>query len=87
MPFDTSFSVGSREIGPLAPCLIIAEAGVNHFGSMEKAFKLVDMAVQAGADVLKVQHFHTDRMIGKSASAWRDRMRSKELSENQLKEE
>jgi len=85
MPFDTSFFVGSREIGPLSPCLIIAEAGVNHFGSMEKAFKLVDMAVQAGADVLKIQHFHTDRMIGKSASDWRDRMRSKELSENQVR--
>ena len=85
MSFKTSFTIDSREIGPSAPCLIIAEAGVNHFGSMEKAFKLVDMAVQAGADVLKIQHFHTDRMIGRSAGEWRDRMRSKELSEDQVR--
>jgi len=85
MSFKTSFSIVGREVGPSAPCLIIAEAGVNHFGSMEKAFKLVDMAVHAGADVLKIQHFHTDRMIGRSARVWRDRMRSKELSEDQVK--
>ncbi|MDD5389716.1 MAG: N-acetylneuraminate synthase family protein [Gallionellaceae bacterium] len=81
MNFPASFSIAGREIGPGAPCLVIAEAGVNHFGSMEKAFRLVDMAVEAGADVLKIQHFHTDRLIGNSAADWRDRMRSKELSE------
>lgn len=81
MEFPASFSIAGREVGPQAPCLMIAEAGVNHFGSMEKAFRLVDMAVVAGADVLKIQHFHTDRMIGNSAADWRDRMRSKELSE------
>lgn len=81
MGFPASFSIAGREVGPDAPCLVIAEAGVNHFGSMEKAFRLVDMAVEAGADVLKIQHFHTDRLIGNSAADWRDRMRSKELSE------
>jgi len=81
MEFPASFSINGRVVGPHSPCLIIAEAGVNHFGSMEKAFRLVDMAVEAGADVLKIQHFHTDRVIGKSATDWRDRMRSKELSE------
>ncbi len=81
MGSPASFSIAGREIGPDAPCLVIAEAGVNHFGSMEKAFRLVDMAVEAGADVLKIQHFHTDRLIGNSAADWRDRMRSKELSE------
>lgn len=84
MKFPSSFKIIDREIGPNAPCLVIAEAGVNHFGSLEKAFRLVDMAAQAGADVLKLQHFHTDRMIGNSASDWRDRMRSKELSEADL---
>jgi N,N'-diacetyllegionaminate synthase len=81
MEFPASFSISGREVGPQAPCLIIAEAGVNHFGSMEKAFRLVDMAVEAGADVLKIQHFYTDRMIGNSTPDWRDRMRSKELAE------
>ena len=37
--------------------LIIAEAGVNHNGSVELAKKLIDVAVEAGADVVKFQTF------------------------------
>lgn len=80
MTFPASFSIAGREVGLSAPCLIIAEAGVNHFGSLEKAFQLVDLAVEAGADVLKIQFYFTDRLIGNSALDWRERMRSKELS-------
>ena len=35
--------------------LIIAEAGVNHDGSLEKAIKLIDIAAEAGADFVKFQ--------------------------------
>ncbi len=37
--------------------LIIAEAGVNHNGSLELAKKLVDAAKSSGADVIKFQTF------------------------------
>ena len=37
--------------------LIIAEAGVNHNGSLELAKKLVEAAVEAGADIIKFQTF------------------------------
>lgn len=37
---------------------IIAEAGVNHNGSMDNALKLIDVAVAAGADAVKFQAFH-----------------------------
>jgi N,N'-diacetyllegionaminate synthase len=83
--FPATFSIGERRVGLGAPCLVIAEAGVNHFGSMEKAFRLVDMAAEAGADVFKIQHFYTDRLIGPSAPDWRDRMRPKELSEQNVR--
>ena len=36
---------------------IIAEAGVNHNGSLELAKKLIDVAVEAGADAVKFQTF------------------------------
>ena len=39
---------------------IIAEAGVNHNGSIELARKMVDTASKAGADAIKFQTFSKD---------------------------
>ncbi len=82
--FRPEFSIAGRSVGGAASCLIIAEAGVNHFGSIEKAFALVDLAVDAGADVLKLQHFKTDKLVGAQAPEWRERLRSKELSDDDI---
>lgn len=43
--------------------LIIAEAGVNHNGSMEMALRLIDVARDAGADVVKFQTFTAENVI------------------------
>ena len=42
---------------------IIAEAGVNHNGSLETAKKMVDAAVEAGADYIKFQTFQTEALV------------------------
>ena len=47
--------------------LIIAEAGVNHNGSLEIAKKLVDKAVEAGVDIIKFQTFKAEKLVSKSA--------------------
>lgn len=46
---------------------IIAEAGVNHNGSLEMAKQLVDVAVEAGADAVKFQTYKTENLVTKSA--------------------
>lgn len=46
---------------------IIAEAGVNHNGSLELAKKLVDVAVEAGVDAVKFQTFKADKLVSKAA--------------------
>ncbi len=49
-------------MGPGTPCFIIAEAGVNHNGSLDIARKLIDTARAAGADAVKFQTFRADRL-------------------------
>lgn len=46
---------------------IIAEAGVNHNGSLEMAFELVDVAAASGADYIKFQSFRADDLASKYA--------------------
>ena len=46
---------------------IIAEAGVNHNGSIELAKKLIDVAVEAGADAVKFQTFKANNLVSKNA--------------------
>lgn len=47
--------------------LIIAEAGVNHNGSLDLAKKLVDVAADAGADIVKFQTFKAEQIVTKTA--------------------
>lgn len=46
---------------------IIAEAGVNHNGSLKLALKLIDAAVEAGASVVKFQTFKSEKVISRFA--------------------
>lgn len=46
---------------------IIAEAGVNHNGSLDMAKKLVDVATESGADAVKFQTFKADKLVSKTA--------------------
>ena len=42
---------------------IIAEIGVNHDGSLEKALKLIDLAKECGCDAVKFQSFYAERLV------------------------
>lgn len=47
---------------------IIAEAGVNHNGSLDTALQLIDVAVAAGADAVKFQTFNTQALVTRTAN-------------------
>ena len=47
--------------------IIIAEAGVNHNGSLDLAKLLVDKAIDAGADIIKFQTFKSEKLVSKNA--------------------
>ena len=55
--------IREREIGSAGPCFIIAEAGVNHNGSLDLARRLVDAAVAARADAVKFQTFRAEKVV------------------------
>jgi N,N'-diacetyllegionaminate synthase len=46
---------------------IIAEAGVNHNGSIDLAYKLIDVAIESGADAVKFQTFKAKNVVSINA--------------------
>ncbi len=63
---------------------IIAEAGVNHNGSLELAKKLIDVAAKAGADAVKFQTFVPENLVSKYAEKAEYQKETTEKAESQL---
>ena len=91
-----SIKIGNKNIGNGYPVFFIAEAGVNHNGSLPIALKMVDIAKNSGADAIKFQSFKTDNLILSNApkskyhiettgsdkkQTWYDLLKTQELSD------
>nr|WP_297456539.1 N-acetylneuraminate synthase [uncultured Halomonas sp.] len=66
-----------------ASTFVIAEAGVNHNGSLALALELVDSAQACGADAVKFQTFKADRLVTRQAdtAAYQKRTMSEPMSQ------
>ena len=60
--FYMEIKIGHRVVGDNQPIFFIAEAGVNHNGSLDYAKQLIDIAVDAKADAVKFQTFKADKL-------------------------
>ena len=93
--------IENKYIGNDEPIFFIAEAGVNHNGSTDYGFKLIDIAVSAGADAVKFQTFkaenlntinapksqyHIDTTGNDKEQSWYDLLKSQEISLEMHKE-
>jgi N,N'-diacetyllegionaminate synthase len=63
---------------------IIAEAGVNHNGSIDTAKQLIDTAVDSGADAVKFQTFKAENLVSKSADKAEYQKKTTDTSESQF---
>ena len=93
--------IGHRIISEKNPIFFIAEAGVNHNGSVEYGKELIDIAVEAGADAVKFQTFkaenlntvtapkstyHIETTGSDSKQSWYELLKSQEISYEMHKE-
>ena len=94
----SSIEIAGRQIGEGAPVYVIAEIGVNHDGSVERARALVEAAAAAGADAVKLQTFEPEALAtadaplaayqrsGSEADSQREMLEQLTLSDEDLRD-
>ena len=57
--------IGRRIIGDGQPLYFVADIAANHDGDLQRAYKLIELAKEAGADAAKFQHFQAAKIVSK----------------------
>src|SRR5437867_12447403 len=75
--------ISGHKVGPGNPPFIVAEAGINHNGEIDKAFKMIEIAKKAEVDAIKFQTFKAEEFVGKDLK-YTYRSQGKEVTESML---
>jgi sialic acid synthase SpsE len=62
---STQVKIGSASIGNDHPVYFIADVGANHDGKIDRAYKLIELAKEAGADAAKFQNFQAAKIVSR----------------------
>ena len=79
-----SINIENYKIGTSNPPFIIAEAGVNHNGDIQKAFKMIELAKNSGATAIKFQTFNAKELIADPNLTYTYTSQGKEITESML---
>ncbi|MFC1814784.1 N-acetylneuraminate synthase family protein [Thermodesulfobacteriota bacterium] len=81
---ELSITIGKKLISNNTLPYVIAEIGVNHEGSVEKAKELIDLAVEGGADGVKFQTYKAETLASKHSPAYWDLSKEPTTSQYEL---
>ena len=76
--------LGRRTLHPGSPPYVIAEIGVNHEGSLERAKQLIELAAEGGADAAKFQSYSAETLASRDSPAYWDTMKEPTSSQYEL---
>ena len=73
--------IANKKIGIKYPPFLIAEAGINHNGSLKRALKMIEVAKKAGVNAVKFQTFKADEFISNKNKKYKYFSRGKWINE------
>lgn len=79
-----ALKIGNRVIRHFGRPFIVAEAGVNHNGALEKAFQMIHLAKASGADAVKFQNFTAEEFVGDPGIKFTYKSQGKKITESML---
>lgn len=62
----SEFRIGNKDIGHHAPLYFVADIAANHDGDLQRAFRLIELAKEAGADAAKFQNFKAATIVSRA---------------------